>query len=346
MMRHKTSKLSWKSARAWLLICGFLLAPPTFAQQQLESDYRLTGKEVTKVFEPIRLVLQESSAVVLDGWKSVGYGVVVSSDGQILVKASEISDLEKLSIRVGAKSYKEVKVAAVNPEWDVALIKIEAEGLVPVTWADGEVVHGMWVVSNGSTSRQRRRVRVGIISANTREIAGAVPVVLGLVLQKSEAEDHDIVVEAVAEKSGAERAGIKEGDLIKAAEGVDLKDREQLLAMLKTKSAGDELALTVERDGEKMEFSVELAARSDVFAERKTRNDAMSGRTSGRRSSFKRVLQHDIGLSERSVGGPLLDLEGHCVGMNIARFSRAESFAIPAAELKEILGELLQDVEE
>ena len=56
--------------------------------------------------------------------------------------------------------------------------------------------------------------------------------------------------------------------------------------------------------------------------------------------NFKRILQHDIGLSERSVGGPLLDLDGRCVGMNIAYANRAETFAIPTKELREVFDKL------
>jgi serine protease Do len=41
-------------------------------------------------------------------------------------------------------------------------------------------------------------------------------------------------------------------------------------------------------------------------------------------------------------GGPLLDLDGKCVGMNIARANRAESFAIPVEEVKEIAARLMK----
>ena len=62
----------------------------------------------------------------------------------------------------------------------------------------------------------------------------------------------------------------------------------------------------------------------------------MSGDVSVRRSGFPRVLQHDTQGSSRTVGGPLLDLDGKCIGMNIARANRAESFAIPVEELREV----------
>jgi serine protease Do len=54
------------------------------------------------------------------------------------------------------------------------------------------------------------------------------------------------------------------------------------------------------------------------------------------------VLQHDILGSSKIVGGPLLDLEGRCLGMNIARANRAESFAIPVEDLREIAGRLMK----
>jgi serine protease Do len=58
------------------------------------------------------------------------------------------------------------------------------------------------------------------------------------------------------------------------------------------------------------------------------------------------VLQHDILGSKSVVGGPLLDLDGRCLGMNIARANRAESFAIPVEELKAIADRMLRQARE
>ena len=63
---------------------------------------------------------------------------------------------------------------------------------------------------------------------------------------------------------------------------------------------------------------------------------------SRRRSGFPRIIQHDILGSSRVTGGPLLDLQGRCIGMNIARANRAESFAIPVEELREIAERLIE----
>jgi serine protease Do len=100
--------------------------------------------------------------------------------------------------------------------------------------------------------------------------------------------------------------------------------------------------LTYRRKEVEATVDVRLAARGEMFTDQMNRNDQMSGDFSPRRSGFPRVLQHDI-LGNRAVqGGPLLDLDGRCIGMNIARANRAESFAIPMEDLKEIAGRLMK----
>jgi serine protease Do len=310
------------------------------AGQALEGKYRLMGSEVRAAFEPLREVLQTSSAVLYFERKPFAFGAVASSDGYILTKASEIVARKGFTVRVEAKEYTDVTVVATDFDWDVALLKVSADGLIPVEWAGEEVVpHGTWVVSNGATSRTRRRVRPGIISANTRTIGGESQVVLGVVLK---VEKDKIKIGEVAEGSGAEEAGLKSGDVVLKADGQDVKDRDELVKMLEGKAPGDILKVTILRDEEEMEMEIKLAARHKVFETPRTRNDAMSGPVSQRRTNFERVLQHDTMQSERSVGGPLLDLEGRAVGLNIAYASRAEAFAIPAVDVQKVYAELLE----
>ena len=106
--------------------------------------------------------------------------------------------------------------------------------------------------------------------------------------------------------------------------------------MLKKKQPGDKVAIELTRDKKKLRLDVELSAREEEM----TRNDQMSGgedQLSARRSEFPRVIDHDTPLTKVSVGGPLLNLDGVCIGMNIARASRVATFAIPARELRELI---------
>ena len=61
---------------------------------------------------------------------------------------------------------------------------------------------------------------------------------------------------------------------------------------------------------------------------------------SEKRSNFPNALQHDLTLNPNECGGPLVDLDGTVVGVNIARGGRVKSYAIPAGDLKDLLSNL------
>ena len=100
MIKRRKWKLSWVRSRGIPILLSLVVSAASAQQQvgQLEGEFRLNGKETWKAFDPVREVLQASSAVVYDGWKSIAYGVVVSSDGYLVTKASEIEGVEELSV--------------------------------------------------------------------------------------------------------------------------------------------------------------------------------------------------------------------------------------------------------
>jgi serine protease Do len=335
----KSLRLKSVNVKCFLVIFSGAVSLMATAQQSLDSAYRTSGSAVLAAFEAQRLVLQTSSAVMLSGREEIGYGVVVSADGMILTKASEIASVKELSITVDTTLHREVKVLAVNSEWDVALVKIDAHDLIPVIFAPTDSVsQGTWVVANGATSRSKRRVLAGIVSAKTREIPATGGAALGVILN---AKMNALVIEEVNEKSGAKEAGLQKGDVILSIEGKSVKKIEEISEQLKSRRAGTTVKILFSRDDKEMSADVRLAARAELFSEQKNRNDEMSGDFSIRRSGFPRVMQHDILGSRQLQGGPLLDLDGRCLGMNIARANRAESFAIPAEDLKKVLEGLI-----
>ena len=316
------------------------LTLPGNGQQSLDSAFRTTGSSVVAAFEAQRQVLQTSSAVVLGGRKEIAYGVVISAEGHILTKASEVREVTGLSVTVDKTNYPEVKVLMVDPSWDVALLKIPASGLIPVVYAPTSAVpQGTWVVANGATTRTARRLLAGIVSAKIREIPAAGGAALGVILNP---KSKFLELEAVNEKSGAKEAGLQKGDVILSIEGKKVKKIEEIGEILKDRKSGSTVKVTYRRNEVETTVEVRLAARGEMFTDQMNRNDQMSGEFSPHRSGFPRVMQHDI-LGSRTVeGGPLLDLDGRCIGMNIARANRAESFAIPVEDLKELAGRLMK----
>lgn len=321
-----------------LLVAGLTLS--VSAQQNLETAYRTTGSAVVAAFEAQRLVLQTSSAIIKDGRKEIACGVVISPDGYILTKASEVTGITGLAVTVDKQNFNQVKLVVMDPAWDVALLKVEATNLVPVIYAPTSVLpQGTWVVANGATTRTARRLLAGIISARSREIPAAGGAALGVTFDP---KSKVLLLIDVNEKSGAKEAGLQKGDVVLAIEDKKVKDIKQVAEILKDRKAGSAVKISYRRGEAKNTVEVRLSVRSELFDEEASRNDQMSGDYSHRRSGFPRVMQHDILGARTVVGGPLLDLDGRCVGMNIARANRAESFAIPVEELRELAGRLMK----
>lgn len=65
----------------------------------------------------------------------------------------------------------------------------------------------------------------------------------------------------VGQKTAAEKAELKLGDVIRKMNGKEVKTREDLQAIIKEMSAGEELELEITRDGKEEKITVELAER-------------------------------------------------------------------------------------
>ena len=332
--------------------------------QSLEGDFRKEGVHVRASYDKLTEVFQASSAVLYDNSVADGYGVVVSEDGQVLVKASEFDLLKDPSLIIGKKRYRDLKVLAKSSEWDVILLKVDAENLEPIKFAETEPQLGSIVLSNSATSRFKRRAQMGVIAASARAVGKEKLAVLGIAMVGGETET--LKISGISPKSGAMDAGLEVGDEFITVEGSEVEKKEDVPELLEGKEPGDFAKIVVRRmvlpeeptaepeevedpfefleenppTFEELSFEVELRERQEVFPDQLTRNDMMSGEFSKRRSNFPRVLQHDTSLAQRTTGGPLLTLDGKCVGMNIAFASREASYAIPAKELQELTQEL------
>ena len=320
---------------ASLILLG---ASSAWADGTLETNFRTHGPKMHQLVGelPVKDALQKSSALIQRGLEKIAYGVVVSPDGYILTKASEVPEGSTLSVTVDDKIYTTVKFAGSDPKWDVVLLKIEATDLIPVRYATGpEPDRGTWVVANGVTTRKERSPQIGVISANARESKPQDGMILGAAF-----DDHEgqIAISDLADNGEAKKAGLEVGDVILGITSVEdhpITDYRTMASALEGHPIGSTVVLIVKREDKTLNVTVPLG-------EMLTRNDAMSGENrSARRSGFPRVIQHDIIADVARMGGPVFDLDGNCVGMNIARANRCETYAIPALELKGLAEEMI-----
>ena len=136
------------------------------------------------------------------------------------------------------------------------------------------------------------------------------------------------------EGTAAERIGLRSEDVIVEVNKVDVGSRRELVEALAKLRVGDSVGLVVLRAGKELGFEATLGTWEDEAQ--------MEGDKSRVRSGFPQVFQHDCVLDPEECGGPLLDLEGRVVALNIARAGRTVSYAIPAATAKQAVEELLR----
>jgi serine protease Do len=82
------------------------------------------------------------------------------------------------------------------------------------------------------------------------------------------------------------------------------------------------------------------AGQSEDAADSLQRFSRVRGDFSQRAKGFEQAIEHDTVLQPWLCGGPLVNLDGKAIGINIARASRVSTYALPARLVKRILDNL------
>jgi S1-C subfamily serine protease len=147
-----------------------------------------------------------------------------------------------------------------------------------------------------------------------------------------------IKVVGVTPDTPAAKAGLVLDDVIKSVNGEPVRSVSEFIQTIAANRPYQTIKLTIVRGMEEKEVAAVLGRRppgAGQLAE-DVRN-TMGGSVSRNRSGYPGALQHDMFLEPNEVGGPVVDLKGHVVGMNIARSGRIECFAIPSAAIERLV---------
>lgn len=326
-MKHSTL-----SQVSLLVVCCFLLSPVEVAAQRLEQDRLKSGKELRQAFSQFVKIPRQFTAQVLSGNKPVALGAVIEAEGWVLTKASELAADVNVKLADG-KTYP-ANVVGIHPEFDLALLKIEAEKLTPVVWSDGtDPLIGRFLITPGI---EEQPAAIGNMSVIRREISPR-PGVMGISIESAQPGAR---INRIYPNSGAEKAELKINDIVIRLGGKEVKDDESLVSAVREMRPGDLVVVTVKRGEQELEVTVKLQDAPEVDINRGALQNQMGGRLSERRVGFPMVIQHDTVLTPEECGGPLVDLYGKVVGLNIARAGRTESYALPTSIIRPLLEDL------
>jgi serine protease Do len=103
---------------------------------------------------------------------STGSGVIISADGYIVTNHHVIANADKIEVVLSSnkKSYSAELIGA-DPSSDLALLKVNATDLKPITFTNSDDVQiGQWVLAVGNPFNLTSTVTAGIVSAKGRNI--------------------------------------------------------------------------------------------------------------------------------------------------------------------------------
>jgi serine protease Do len=307
-----------------------------------DSGFKSSPK-VLEAFRPVVARPSQSTAVVRCDGKDVALGTVVGADGWILTKASELKGKAVCKLKDGRELT--ARVVGVHEKYDLALLRIDATGLKPVEWRNSKkAAVGNWLATPGTGTDP---VAVGVVSVATRkpgprDLPPALPApgagYLGVALAEDEGGARITRVES---GSPADKAGLQADDIVVAVAGRRIVDAESLVNAVGRFKPGSSVKIKIKREGKPKEFEATLGKRPITRPSRGDIQNRMGGPLSNKRGGFPIVLQHDTVLLPRECGGPLVDLDGKAVGVNIARAGRTESYAVPSEVVQKLLPDLM-----
>lgn len=175
-------------------------------------------------------------------------------------------------------------------------------------------------------------VRRGYLGVYIQEVT---PVVAkGVKLDKP----RGVLISSVIEGSAAEKAGIKEGDVILTVNGKEVNQPNTLQALIGTHNPGDEVDLELWRDGKQIDMTVELQSQ----------DNAGVAQSSDDRKKEEKSLG-DLGLKVKDLSSremDALELDKGVLIINVDRYSAASKAGLTRGEvIYEVNGEDVHSVD-
>ena len=303
----------------------FLLAAKPVRRKETPNPYGPESAFV-KASDKVKSTVVE---VLCDGRRAC-LGFIVSSDGKIVAKKSELKG--QVSCRLSSGVKRQARVLRYSRKHDLALLKIDATDLPVPGWSkDDPAIYTFIAAILPDTPRPWREFPeqdstiVGIVTQSARPIPGE-PGSLGMLRDTAKG------LEILREKS---ELPLKKGDIIISVEGHPTPDLESFRRIMQPNQAtilgygGEPVRVKILRDEKVLDLHCVLAATPSNSLQRE----------SVRRSGFTKAVDSDISLVPMECGAPVIDANGDVCGVVIASRGRGQTYILTASEIRRFLSE-------
>ncbi len=306
-------------------------------RSRVPDSHERQSTELLDSLVPVTRRANAGTVQITNGKTQVALGIIATGEGHVLTKLSEVVEFDQLFCIVANGGKYEAKIIGKNERNDVAVLKIPAGVVPPAPWADEQPDVGAFIVT---TSGKERPLALGVYSNAPRSLIGENQAWLGV---KPVKDEQGVRIVEITANSAAERAGLQLDDVVTAINGHPISDVQALVNEIRRNNAGDTILVEYLRQDERGEVLAVLSGRNagTPTADRFGQMETFGAIQSKRRDNLPLVFQHDTPLVPEQCGGPVTNLDGEVIGMNIARGGRVATYAIPAAHLRQLLGEML-----
>ncbi len=184
----------------WLVVALLLVVTPlTFAQDDILAQQSETFRQVAKKATPAVVFVEVEKEVQVSSTPfsgdpfdffgddffnrffgeqrpqskrlqmGQGSGFVISSDGYILTNNHVVGGADRINVKFSDGRELKAEVIGTDPPSDVALIKVDADGLPTIALGNSDELQvGDWVIAVGNPFGLAQTVTAGIVSANGR----------------------------------------------------------------------------------------------------------------------------------------------------------------------------------
>lgn len=307
------------------------------------SENRRIGKfekrteDEMNLYGPIAEAHRNDVVAIRDGGLLLCLGTVMSTDGYVLTKASEIEgaiDPEVILPKGGRFKAKEL---GRDVAFDLVLLKIEATNLQMTQFQKNPAQLGQLAFLQDARGRASIPT---VVSVEAHAMESSKKAFLGIVQDR---DANGVRIKKVIPGGAAERNGLKEDDVVLSIGGNDVHDPAQLVERIQQFRPFDKVAVRYMR-GDQIR-TIELVLTPKFTNENPLLplyNDLelMGQFASVHSAGFPRAMQIDADVYPTKVGGPLLNLDGEALGIVIARADRYPTFVIPADSVQTVFEQL------
>ena len=265
-------------------------------------------------------------------------GMKTSFKGSLLVTKNSMVDLDPV-VETGNNSFSKADVISRDSENDLALLKIQEDLRIGLTFAslNSDTLKfnqlGKFLISPLDTSE-----KLSIIGS----IHFSLPAKFSLGFFGASAifRDGAAQLTRIQPNTPAAEYNFKIKDKIIEINGVKITSADIYNDEFKKYWPGDKITIKMIRSDTTSDVSVVLGKLALVVGSHAA--EKFAGGKSVRLDGFKKIFAHDARLIPSECGGPVFDSEGNFYGINIARFSRTITLAIPASQIKEFIAKSIK----